>query len=70
MCEIERYAVPCTDNSGRMYAGGTSTVQTVCKTHQWFWAPGAMMSAVDEMCPLGRIEHATELALAKIATAK
>lgn len=69
-CDIESYAVRVTDASGQMYANGPSTTQTVCKTHQWYWAPGSMMTTADEMCPLGRIEHATQVALAKIAAEK
>lgn len=70
MCEIISYAVPMTDANGRQYAGGPATSQTMCKTHNWYWQRGAAVTAINEMCPLGRIEAATEDALAKIAAAK
>ncbi len=64
-CEIERYVVPLTDNiTGRHHYGHT-TSQTRCTTHQWYWAPGTH-TELDGLCPLGRIEEATDLALAKI----
>ena len=65
-CEIERYLVPQTDPSGKWALSGLATSQVRCTTHSWYWERGAALTDVAGLCPVGRIEDATEAALEKI----
>jgi hypothetical protein len=56
ICEIHSYAVPDS------FAGGVGRAVTWCRTHD-MQVPTPM---THRLCPLGRIEQATEQALARI----
>jgi hypothetical protein len=60
ICEIHSYAVPM-DTAGGHW-GGQGRVMTWCKTHQM----EVPQPQTEGLCPLGRIEQATEQALARI----
>lgn len=46
------------------YSRGAAYVLTHCRTHNWDF--GSSVVAIDALCPLGRIEQATDAALAAI----
>ena len=62
-CKIETFAVSM-DHNGN-YAG---TTQSQCMTHGWTFQRGVGVVSSD-MCPIGRIEHATDVAIEKIQQA-
>lgn len=63
-CRIVSYAVP--DPRVPLYANGPLVAQAVCQTHSWTFPAGQLMTDADNRCPIGRIEAATDDALAKI----
>jgi len=62
-CQMMAFAVP-SNLSLVGYSG--SVAQVRCTTHHWEF-PTGMTLAADALCPMGRIEQATDEALAKIA---
>jgi hypothetical protein len=60
MCKVISYAVP---DGPPYYAFGPVKAISKCETHSWMADPAAF---VEGLCPLGRIEKATEDALSKI----
>lgn len=70
-CEIENFLAVSTQLPRNRYSAtdGETVVQTRCKTHLWDWPQGAA-AHVGDSCPIGRIELATEEALAKIERAQ
>jgi hypothetical protein len=60
MCKVISYVVP---EGPPYYANGPFKTISKCETHIWLADPVAF---IDGLCPLGRIEKATEEALAKI----
>lgn len=62
MCKLISFVVP----ESPMAAMSRGIVSTKCMTHNWDFPLGAPIAQGD-LCPLGRIEQATEDALAKIA---
>lgn len=67
MCDIVAYFITPRVN-GVMQVNTPSVAQSMCRTHNWFFEPGSQF--VDALCPIGRIEQATDIALAKIEAAK
>jgi len=59
-CKTVSYVVP---EGPPYYANGPVKAVCKCETHSWMADPTAF---IDGMCPIGRIEDATEKALAKI----
>ena len=68
-CQWETYSITGVGGSGfyRDAGSGHTEVRVRCATHDWD-APGGGIT-VDSLCPIGRIEEATEVALAKIGVA-
>ena len=64
-CRIILYSVPMTDWSGRLHAGQPPVSQSKCEEHDWMFRPGEP-AWEGKICPVGRIEAATEKAIAKL----
>jgi hypothetical protein len=66
-CRWETYTTESAAGSG-YYRTHTPMLETRvrCATHDWD-APGGGIT-VDSLCPIGRIEEATEVALAKLGS--
>lgn len=64
-CRIECFVVPF----DHRYPNSQSVGQCQCATHRWPFPTGAPIGS-DDLCPIGRIEDATEKALAAIAAAQ
>ena len=64
-CKIVWFTVP---DGPPYYATGPQRAMSQCMTHQWSDVPGITQNLPDGqgLCPIGRIEEATEAALAKI----
>lgn len=62
-CDITCYAVPVNN-----YANSPSVAQALCTTHQWMFPQGVPVHD-GLQCPIGRIEEATDKALADIESA-
>jgi hypothetical protein len=60
MCKVISYSVP---DGPSYYAFGPMKAISKCETHHWVAEP---ISFIEGLCPLGRIEKATDEALAKI----
>lgn len=67
MCRIATYAVP---DGPPYYAGSSYKTVSKCEEHNWVM-DGYFTQLPDQptLCPIGRIEKATEDAMAKIAAA-
>jgi hypothetical protein len=65
-CQWETYTTSGTGAAGSGYYRTVAhmEVRVRCATHDWD-APGGGIT-VDSLCPIGRIEEATEAALAQI----
>ena len=62
-CQIMSYMVP----EGPLYYANAATVAVSrCETHNWDFGRAPVTNG---LCPLGRIEEATEEAIAKIKAA-
>ena len=68
-CEIVWHLVP---NGPPYHASGPYRAMAQCMTHQWPDVPGATQNMPEgqALCPIGRIEAATEAALAQIEAAR
>lgn len=49
---------------------GTGITVAVCETHRWSLGPAMQSAGVPTICPIGRIEEATEKAIADVNAAK
>lgn len=68
-CMLESYPII---QSGLNYNPGYAGVAVRCKTHGWDFQVGGQCTTQTEykaICPIGRIEEATEIALKKIKAA-
>ena len=67
-CTIIWFTVP---DGPPYFATGAYRAVAQCETHGWHDLPGVTQDLPGgNLCPIGRIEQATEEALAKIAVAK
>jgi len=72
-CEIVCYAISGRDQFGNLvapggYAAGAARAVSMCRTHNFDMGYLPYVQA-DTLCPIGRIEEATEVALALIEEA-
>ena len=60
-CELESYMI-CSEPFGE------AKTQTMCRTHNW--PLDSLPVSTNTLCPIGRIEQATEEAIEKIRAAR